>query len=408
MAADDAGKSADLETAKALTEGGNMAPARIVGWLCAATLIAGVGWVVWQRMKPKPVQVLVAKVERGKVQRLVANTRAGTVKACRQADLSPGVGGQIAVLPVKKGDQVAEGDLLVEVWNKDLSAQVTLATSEGTAAAARSRALLRQSELSQREAARMKQLRATAAISVETLDQANTRAAIDQAQYTAARAEEQVNRDRLNLLATQLERTRLIAPFAGIVAEVNGELNEYVTPSPPGIPTPPTVILLDTSCFYISAPIDEVDAAAITVGMPATITLDAFADRRFPGQVRRIDPYVLDREKQARTVEVEVDFAVSSDTEKLLSGYSADVEIVIDSRDNVLSIPTQTMLDGGKRVFVLDEISGRLRDRAITSGLGNWQVTEVVSGLSENEKVVLTTDRSGVKDDAPAEVEVSP
>lgn len=385
-----------------------MTPGRIVGWLFVIALATGVGWVVWQRMEPKPVRVIVTRVERGKVQRLVANTRAGTVKACRQADLSPGVGGQIAILPVKKGDQVKTGDLLVEVWNKDLAAQVTLTTSEGASAAARTRALLRQSELSQREAGRMKQLRATSAISVETLDQADTRAAIDQAQYRAALADEQVNRDRLNLLAAELERTRLLAPFAGIVAEVNGELNEYVTPSPPGIPTPPTVILLDTSCFYVSAPIDEVDAASITVGMAATITLDAFADRRFPGQVRRIDPYVLDREKQARTVEVEVSFSTPTDTARLLSGYSADVEIVIDSRDTVLFIPTQAMLDGGRRVFVLDEKSGRLHEREIAAGLGNWQVTEVISGLSENEQVVLTTDRPGVKDDVRAESEDLP
>lgn len=385
-----------------------MTPARIVGWFLAIALVFGVGWVVWQRVEPKPIRVLVAKVERARVQRLVANTRAGTVKACRQADLSPGVGGQIATLPVKKGDHVKAGDLLVEVWNKDLSAQVTLVTSEGAAAKARAGALRRQADLSRREANRMVQLRASGAVSIETLDQANTRADIDLAQYNAALADQQVSRDRLALLDAELERTRLLAPFAGIVAEVNGELSEYVTPSPPGIPTPPTVILLDTSCFYVSAPIDEVDAAAITVGMPATITLDAFAARRFSGLVRRIDPYVLDREKQARTVEVEVSFVAPSDTVALLSGYSADVEIVIDSRDNVLSVPTQAVLDGGRRVFVLDESSGRLRDQAITTGIGNWQVTEVVSGLSEGEQVVLSTDRPGVKDNALVEIEAVP
>lgn len=385
-----------------------MSAARIVAWMLAVALAAAAGWAVWQRLEPQPVSVAVAPVERGRVQRLVANTRAGTVKACRQADLSPGVGGQIATLPVKKGDWVKAGDLLVEVWNKDLAAQVILATSEGAAAAARSGALLRQSGLSRREAERMKQLRAGGSVSVESLDQATTRAAVDQDQYAATLAEEQVSRDRLRLLGAELERTRLIAPFAGIVAEVNGELNEYVTPSPPGIPTPPTVILLDTSCFYVSAPIDEVDAALISVGMAATITLDAFADRRFSGQVRRIDPYVLDREKQARTVEVEVSFVTSGDTENLLSGYSADVEVVIDSRDNVLAVPTQAVLDGGRRVLVFDQGAGRLRDRAISTGISNWQVTEVASGLAEGEQVVLSTDRPGVKDNASAEIEALP
>jgi len=385
-----------------------MAGNRIALWFSAAALAAGLGWFVWQRMEPPPVRVAVATVERTMVQRLVANTRAGTVKACRQADLSPGVGGQIATLPVKKGDRVQPGDLLVEVWNKDLAAQKRLAESQVAAAAARSSALLRQAELSRREADRVKQLKASGSVSVEALDQANTRAAVDQSQHSAAVADEEVNRDRLRLLDAELERTRLLAPFAGIVAEVNGELNEYVTPSPPGIPTPPIVILLDTSCFYVSAPIDEVDAAAIAVDMPATITLDAFAERRFPGQVRRIDPYVLDREKQARTVEVEVSFSVPGDSERLLAGYSADVEIVTDSREQVPAVPTQAVLDGGKRVLVFDRKAGRLQNRAITTGLGNWQLTEVTSGLAAGEQVVISTDRPGVADKALAEIEAAP
>ena len=61
----------------------------------------------------------------------------------------------------------------------------------------------------------------------------------------------------------------LTAPFDGVVAEVNAELGEYVTPSPPGIPTPPAVDLIDDRCLYVTAPIDEVDAPEIRTGMPA-------------------------------------------------------------------------------------------------------------------------------------------
>ncbi len=375
--------------------------ARIFRWFFFLTLVAGIGFAVWSRLRPQPVRVVVHSVEQGTVERLVANTRAGTVKACRQADLSPGVGGQISRLPIKKGDRVAAGALLLEIWNNNLTAQVELTKSEGLAASARASAQRQQVDKASRDAERLKKLHIKALNSEQELDTALTGLAIHQAEYAAALADEKSSHDRLQVLASELDRTRLLAPFAGVIAEVNGELNEYVTPSPPGIPTPPVVVLLDTSCFYISAPIDEVDALALKIDMPTRVSLDAFGSRTFAGRVRQIDPYVLDREKQARTVQVEVAFVTPSDTDNFLAGYSADVEIVIESRAKVLRIPSQAILDG-KRVFVFDPKTQRLLERKISTGLANWEVTEVVSGLSAGEQVVLSTDQPGVKDMAKA------
>lgn len=374
---------------------------RLIRWLLITVLLAGGGYALWLRLRPQPVQVVVQAVEQGLVERLVANTRAGTIKACRQADLSPGVGGQISRLPVKKGDHVPADALLVEIWNNNLSAQIELTKSEGQAAAARAAALKQQVEKARRDAGRLKKLHVKAMNSDQDLDTAETQLAIHQAQYSAALADETTSRDRLQVLASEVERTRLLAPFAGVIAEVNGELNEYVTPSPPGIPTPPVVILLDNSCFYVSAPIDEVDAEAIKIDMPTRISLDAFGERSFEGRVRQIDNYVLDREKQARTVQVEVAFTTPADTENFLAGYSADVEIVIERHPNVLRIPSQAVLDG-QRVFVFDPVERRLHERKIQTGLANWEVTEVNSGLKLGERVVLSTDQPGVKDMAVA------
>lgn len=374
---------------------------RIMRWLVVISLCLGAGWALWWRMRPQPVRVVVGPVEVGLVERRVANTRAGTVKACRQADLSPGIGGQIAQLPIKKGDRVAEGALLLELWNKDLAAQAELARSEGLAAAARAEAIQQQLTKAKRDAERQRKLHVKALNSEEDLDNALTQLAIRQAEYHAALAEQRTSANRLQVLAAEMERSRLVAPFAGVIAEVNGELNEYVTPSPPGIAMPPVLILLDTTCYYVSAPIDEVDAEAIRVGMTARVSLDAFAARSLSGVVRQIDPYVLDREKQARTVQVEVSFTNPADTEHFLAGYSADVEILISSQDKVLRIPSQALLDG-QRVFVFDPQDRRLRERKISTGLANWEVTEVVSGLAQGDLVVLSTDRPGVKDGAAA------
>jgi HlyD family secretion protein len=195
----------------------------------------------------------------------------------------------------------------------------------------------------------------------------------------------------------------LRAPFAGIVAEVNGEVGEYLTPSPPGIPTLPAVDLIDDSCLYVSAPIDEVDAARLKVGMPARITLDAYRGEQFQGRVRRIAPYVLALEKQARTVEVEVEFDKPGEARHLLVGYSADIEAVIDTRERVTRIPTPALMPGN-RVLVLGD-SGVLEERRIDPGLANWEYTEVRAALAAGERVVTSLDREGVKAGAHAVVE---
>jgi HlyD family secretion protein len=157
---------------------------------------------------------------------------------------------------------------------------------------------------------------------------------------------------------------------------------------------------VDTSCLFISAPIDEVDAPAVRAGQKALITLDAFPGRKFPGFVRRVAPYVLDAEKQARTVEIEAEIE-NPQASNLLPGYSADVEVILDTRENVLRVPTQALIEGD-HVFVLDEEAGLLRRREVTPGVSNWEFTEIGSGLAEGDLVVLSVDRDGVADQAPA------
>jgi HlyD family secretion protein len=229
------------------------------------------------------------------------------------------------------------------------------------------------------------------------VDRTATEAKVRRAAYDAAATGIAVSRARLAVINAQLERTRLVAPFDGIIAKINGELNEYVTPSPPGIATPPTVVLLDTSCFYVIAPIDEVDAPAVKINMEARVIMDAFGNKHFPARVRRIDPYVLDLEKQARTVDVEVEFERDENGEKFLAGYSSDVEIIIEVKEDVLRIPTQSLLDNNK-VYVYQPQSRTLKEKIVKLGLSNWDNTQVIEGLKEGDSVVISTDRPGLED----------
>jgi len=365
--------------------------------------IAAAGALWWWLSRPQPVAVRVQAVQRGLVEEVVANTRAGTVMACRRARLAPGTGGQIETLDVHEGDRVKAGQLLLELWNDDLKARVALAEREAEAGDARARAACLNADQAEREADRQVRLKQRSMASEEAVDRAITAAQAGRADCEAARATARVSAARVGVAKAELERTRLTAPFAGVVAEVSGELNEYVTPSPPGIPTPPAVDLIDDACFYISAPIDEVDAAKVRLGLDARVTLDAFGDRVLAGTVRRIAPYVLDAEKQARTVEVEVVVAEVPPDSTLLAGYSADVEIVVDRHEDVLRISTAAVRPGQPpTVLVLNAADGRLEEREIETGLSNWEWTETLSGLRAGEQVVLSLDRDGVEAGAKA------
>jgi HlyD family secretion protein len=336
--------------------------------------------------REQPPTVTVHKVARGVVEATVANTRAGTVQANRRAKLAPSTGGQVQRLLVKEGDRVTEAQVLLELWRDDLEAQLALARSEVERATALAEQARLQAELAEREAKRAEALQQQEIGAGDVVDRAVSQAKADRARERAAVAEGLTRQKQVQSIEAQISRMTLRAPFAGIVAEVNGEVGEFVTPSPVGIPTPPAIDLIDEARPYVSAPIDEVDAARVQVGMTARVTLDAFGKRQFAGRVRRIAPYVLDREKQARTVDVEVEFEDPPGDSKLLPGYSADVEILIETRSDVVRVPTESLRDGSVVFVVRDD--GTLATRTIEVGLANWRFTEVTSGLVAGERIV--------------------
>ncbi|MBT8444699.1 MAG: efflux RND transporter periplasmic adaptor subunit [Gammaproteobacteria bacterium] len=351
--------------------------------------------------RSKPVIVTVIEVDYGDVVSTVSNTRAGTVDACRRAGMSPALGGQIAKLPVHEGDAVEAGQVMLELWNDDLRAELQLAKRDAIASRGRRDEVCTRAEVAQQEARRLSSLLEKGLAAEEATARAVGEAKAQKAACAASNDAALVSDARIEVAKARLERTLLRAPFDGIIAEINGELGEFVTPSPVGIATPPTVDLIDSKCLYISAPIDEVDAPAISAGQKASITMDAFPNQKFPGFVRRVAPYVLDTEKQARTVEIEAEIE-NPDSDRLLPGYSADVEIVLQTRKNVLRIPTQTIVDA-TNVYVFENDS--LAKREIEIGVRSWEYAEILSGLNSGEQVVLTVDREGVEDGATATVE---
>lgn len=368
-----------------------------VGIAIAAAALVAAG-VVW-KMQPEPLPVWVVQVQRGPVEATVSNTRAGTIKACRRSKLSMPMGGVVDQLLVKKGDHVKAGQLMLSLWNRDRVASVAEAKASLARAESQSAQTCVLAERAARDAKRQQSLVVQHLISVDAADNAVSAASAQQKACVAARSQVDAARSQGDMQQSVLTRTQLIAPFDGVVAEINGELGEYITPSPPGVATPPAVDLIDTSCLYVTAPIDEVDAASLRLGMPVRITLDAFRGRDFNGHLTRISPYVVDLEKQARTVDVDVHLdTVPADVE-LLVGYSADVTIVLKHFEDVLRIPTEALVSGDK-AWVLE--GGKLTSRTLTVGAGNWSWTQITAGLKAGDWLVRSPDQPGIAEGARA------
>ena len=366
-------------------------PLRIIGF----TVIAGiVAWTGWYSSRPKPLEVEAAVIAAGNVEATVVNTRAGTVKSCQRSNLAPIAGGQIAKIWVKEGDHVQKGQILLELWNQDLLAQRELAQRQLAMAQERRRETCILAENARREAVRTQQLVEQGFVSSQRADDVNANARSRQASCEAAATDIKRAEAQVRVAQAGLERTVINAPFSGVIAHISGELGEFTTPSPPGIPTPPTIDLIDDRCLYVTAPMDEVDAPKIKVGQEARITLDAMPDKVFPGRIRRIASYVTEIEKQARTVDIEVDF-LQPPADVLLVGYSADVEVILQRKDDVLRIPTQAIRQNNK-VWLVDG-HDRLVEQSVATGLSNWSFTEVRSGLKAGDRVLIAFDKEGIK-----------
>ena len=364
----------------------------IIGLVVAAIPVAMLYW----NARPKPIAVVLKAADSGPVESTLSNTRAGSVEACQRTRLSTIVGGRIETLAVKEGDRVKRGQLLLKLWNDDQAAQTTLAGAQLHTAKKRITEACTLADAAEREYKRVAGLRQQGFVSISKEDGARAEAEAKRASCETAKAD--IGQAEARLAATQVDqqRTRLIAPFDGIVAKIVGDLGEYTTPSPPGVATPPAIDLIDPSCLYIKAPMDEVDAPKIKPGLPARIAIDALPKRPFAATVKRVAPVVTAVEKQARTVDVEVRFNQPDEASGLLVGYSADVEIVLARREKTLRVPTAAIQEGGK-VLVFNPQTQLLDARTLKTGVANWEFTEVLDGLTEGERVVTSLEREKVK-----------
>jgi HlyD family secretion protein len=353
-------------------------------------------------LAPEVVPVRVVAVQAGGVETTVSNTKAGTLRARRRAKMSPENAGLVVEVAVAEGEQVQAGQTLLRLSDATQQAQLVLAQESLRASQAALLEACLTRDRARREFTRKRQIAQQGVLSADALDRLETAYQVGEASCNAAGAQSKRAAAQVVVAEAELGKRVLRAPFAGIVAEIDVEMGEWITPSPPLMVAPPVADLIDPTSLYVSAPMDEVDSGRIRKGQRARVTLDSQPGLDFEARVVRVAPYVLDVEAQNRTVEIEVELDDRELSSRLLPGTSADVEVILEVRDRVLRIPAPALL-AGNRVLVVQD--GRLEERAVEVGLENWDYAEVRGGLEAGQLVVVSLESADVKAGARVEVE---
>ncbi len=367
---------------------------RWIPWIVLLGLAVVIALLKQTVFAPDPVEVRVAPVSKGRVESTVTNSKAGTVEARRRSRIASEIGGRVVEILHREGSRVEAGAMLVRLSASSHEVQRDLAMQGVAVAQAGFEDTCLRRDRAQRELARTQRLAANSVASEDRLDELQYQSDSARVACDGARAELERARVQQASAETELRKTTIVAPFAGIVAEVNVEVGEWVTPSPPLLTSPPVIDLIDPTSIFVSAPMDEVDSGAIRAGMPVNLTVDSRPDESFLGSVLRVAPYVLDEEAQNRTLEIEVEMNDPAVAESLLPGTSADAEVILEAKESVIRVPTSALLQN-QSVLVLEE--GELVERKIEVGLRNWQFAEVVSGLKEGESIVIALDKLGIE-----------
>jgi HlyD family secretion protein len=318
--------------------------------------------------------VRTAEVAIGQVTKAVVAT--GEIKPLSEAEVKSKLGGVVRRFYVEEGDAVKKGQKLAEI--------IPTATPEQLVYARESVETARLNlERAQRKLARAEGLAEKKLVTEESIEDAETELSIAAARYDAALAELKV------LEQGALEDMIILSPVAGIVLSRDVDEGSSVIAMSSAYGGTSLMTLADVSKMHFEGYVDESDVAKIHEGMPTKIFVDALPETTFTGVLTKISPQ---GEKQEGVVNFRVEAAINEGTALLRTGMSADVQLVLDERSEVLTVPEGAMIYEGDSTFVevVDETAEKGKRKVfIEAGLSDGIKTEVKEGLEEGEVVVL-------------------
>ena len=377
----------------------------VVGWGASAYL-GGPAGIPESRL---------ATVERGTIARSVVAT--GKIEPITKVEIKSKANGIIKLLPVEVDQEVEVGTVLVELDRENLMARVREARATLQGARAALQAAEAQLEKSRVEAEgpevafarrtheRAKSLFDQKLIAIHQLEEARTQ--LDQAENRRRAAESQlsiakarVSEAAANVAQAQaaveraeeeLANATIRAPIRGRILARDVEIGSPVSSIlNMGAAATSVITMGDISHVFVRGRVDETEIGNLRLGQPARIRVETFKDRAFQGKVTQISPMGVERDN---VTNFEVRVSIDNPGNELKANMTANAEIVLEERPNVLIVPEAAITYDATRkasVDVLDtrERTGRRRV-PIKAGISNGTRTQVLEGLNQGERVIL-------------------
>lgn len=303
----------------------------------------------------------------------------GYVVAQRKAEVASKGTGRLKYLGYEEGDIVQKDDVIAEIENDDIKANLEL-----------TKAKLQQAEVDTintfREYNREKALMVTGSTTEKAVEDAETAYKSSLALYAAAKAS-------VKAAEVDLENTYIRAPFTGTVLTKNADVGEIVAPFASSATSKGSVVTLaDMNSLEVEADVSESNIYKVSVGQKCSIVLDAYPNTEYEGYVKKIVP-TADRSRA--TVLTKVAFVNIND--RVLPEMSARVNFFNNDEDNqqrkyenslVVAKDAVTSRNNKKIVFLVKEDKAYLTEVEIGRELGDD--VEIISGLQVNDRVVIS------------------
>jgi RND family efflux transporter MFP subunit len=374
----------------------------------AAVLVVAVTMILLRARSVPVVQVATATASGaggGGTGGATSVTANGYVVARTKASVSAKTAGRLASLTVSEGSYVHRGEIIARLDNADFQAAVAQAQANVATADASLIEATADRDQSERDAARIREIRTRTPnlMSQQDLETYTSRAAGAAARYDAAVARKRSAEAGLRLAQASNENTVIRAPFTGTVLRKDAEVGEVVAPSVGGGLTRGAVVTMaDLSTLEVEVDVNEAYISRITNGEPARITLDAYPDTTFRGEVRQVVPTA---DRQRATVQVKV--SILDRDPRILPEMGAKVDFLEREQPRTdgaaapartsIRIPAAALKSDGGASYVWLIRDGRLTKRPVTPGPVSGGFLEIRSGLAGGEQLLI----GGV--DAPAE-----
>jgi HlyD family secretion protein len=288
------------------------------------------------------IMIQTEKIENRDITQIV--TAAGKIDPEFKVLITPEVTGEIIDLPVKEGDKVKKGDLLIRIKGDQYQAQKE--RLEASLKSSKATLKIRRAELNRLtlEYERVQELHSKGLSSNSELESAESNYLTAQASYEQAEANVLQSKAQLREVLDILYKTTIYSPMNGTIAQLNVELSERVLGS--GFSQGTNIMTVaDLSNMEAVVEVDENDVVLVSIGDTATIKVDAFGDREFRGIITEIGNSAQETGfgTQEQVVNFEVKIKLTDLDENLRPGMSCNADIETETVFDVISVPIQSV-----------------------------------------------------------------